>query len=139
MYMRQYAWRIIRISKEILQIFSHYFAESATRRRLPQAISKTCGNAQRAAVKKRPRKMEVGLTPAGGFGIMSSQRQKAPGGWWNASHGKDDGRPARGSGGRGRDRDAGGVDRAGGRSDPHRFRHRVDRAAGAQRQVGAAR
>src|SRR5271166_5225227 len=61
MYMRQYAWRIIRISKEILQIFSHYFAESATRRRLPQAISKTCGDAPTRRRQKRLRKMEVGL------------------------------------------------------------------------------
>src|SRR5271166_2937447 len=64
MYMRQYAWRIIRISKEILQIFSHYFAESATRRRLPQAISKTCGDAPTRRRKKRLRKMEVGLARA---------------------------------------------------------------------------
>src|SRR5271166_657568 len=65
MYMRQYAWRIIRISKEILQIFSHYFAESATRRRLPQAISMTCGDAPTRRRKKRLRKMEVGLTTSG--------------------------------------------------------------------------
>src|SRR5271165_3956787 len=56
MYMRQYAWRIIRISKEILQIFSHYFAESATRRRLPQAISKTCGDAPTRRRQKTPQK-----------------------------------------------------------------------------------
>src|SRR5271165_3434302 len=77
MYMRQYAWRIIRISKEILQIFSHYFAESATRRRLPQAISKTCGDAPTRRRKKRLRKMEVGLAQC----AASARREMLPRFW----------------------------------------------------------